>query len=78
MYVIQPFSSFCLVSEEITTKVVNGLKAGLTRIRNELKHHEIPACPDDKFGTKMNVSFHWAKNLIVVCDVIMYDEYIIV
>ena len=46
------------VSDEMTTKTVNGLNAMLTRIRNELKHHDTPSSPDDKFGNIMGVSFH--------------------
>lgn len=46
-----------LVSDDLTTKAVNNLKAGLTRIRNELKYHETPSSPDDKFGNCMAVSF---------------------
>lgn len=50
------FLSF-LVSDDMTLKAVNSLNAALNRIRNELKHHNTQANPDDKFGDKMSVSF---------------------
>ena len=48
---------FYIVSDDLTAKSVNGLTSGLTKIRNELKFHDTPATPNDKFGALMAVSF---------------------
>jgi len=42
------------VSDDMTTKAVNNMNASLNKIRNELKFHETPSSPDDKFGDKMS------------------------
>jgi len=42
------------VSESEMQKTVGTLQASLTRIRNELKHHDNPKSPDDKFGEIMS------------------------
>jgi len=52
------------VNEEQTTKTVNTLNAGLTRIRNELKHHDTPCNADDNFGNKMTVTNYNISNYI--------------
>ena len=55
---------FVSVSESEMQKTVGTLQASLTRIRNELKHHDNPKSPDDKFGEIMSVSF---SNFISKC-----------
>ena len=44
-------------SEDMLIKGVNGLRAALSRIENEIKHHQQPKSPIDLFGEKMSVSF---------------------
>ena len=50
----------------MTTKTVNALNAMLTRVRNELKYHDTPSSPDDKFGNNMSVSFHFLIDFLVM------------
>jgi len=59
------------VSDEQTTKTVNGLNAMLTRIRNELKHHDTPYSADDKFGNKMtDFVAAYGQDLVVVQEML--------
>lgn len=59
------------VSEDQSTKTVNQLDSGITRIRNELKHHDSPSGPDDKFGSKMSDFLAaYGEDLVIVKEML--------
>ena len=55
---------FLIDPEEILAKGVSGLRSALTRIENEIKHHQQPKSPIDAFGDKLTVSFHYQLFLL--------------
>ena len=62
---------FCIIyfisdQEDLLTKSVNGLVAALNRIENEIKHHQQPKSPIDKFGDIMTVSFRYIASVMFI------------
>ncbi|XP_065058527.1 protein diaphanous homolog 2-like isoform X2 [Rhopilema esculentum] len=55
-------------SEDILVKGVSGLRSALSRIENELKHHQQPKGPDDAFGEVMTKFLQNSKEEVTLLE----------
>lgn len=50
------YTAFHLGSDEVITKQVHQMEAGLNKVKTEIERHKKPQDSGDKFAARMNVS----------------------